>query len=91
MTSPPGAAGPNGQPGRAELIAAWRDASARLYAAGTAAYDIASEVLTTGPRPGHAERVYDAAVDLRDLARTLSLIERMPRDNREVPDPEEHP
>ena len=73
----------NGQAGRAELVAQWRDAS-RRYAAGTAAYDAANDILSAGPRPGMAEAVYDVAADLRtlagDLARDLALTERQ-RDN----------
>lgn len=76
--------GSNGQASDRDLVAQWRDASARLYAAGTAAYDAANDILTTGPRPGMAEAVYDAASDLMtlagDLARVLALTERQ-RDN----------
>jgi hypothetical protein len=70
----------NGQAARADLVAQWRAASARLYAAGTAAYDAANDILSAGVRPGMAQAVYDAAADLRDLARELALIERQ-RDN----------
>jgi hypothetical protein len=68
--------GSNGQAPRDDLVAQWRDASARLRAAGTAAYDAADAILTTGPRPGTAQAVYDVADDLRRLSRTLALIER---------------
>jgi hypothetical protein len=70
----------NGQAEHAALVAQWRDASRRLYAAGTAAFDAAADILSAGVRPGMAQRVYDAAADLRDLARELALIERQ-RDN----------
>ena len=80
---------PNGQPGRAELVARWRSASAQLYAAGTACFDAANDILSTGVRPGMAQLVYDHATTLRDLSRELSFIERIPRDNRTA-DEKEH-
>jgi len=74
----------NGQAAHVDLVAQWRDASARLYAAGTAAYDAANDILSAGPRPGMAEAVYDVAADLMTLAgglaRVLALTERQ-RDN----------
>ncbi len=70
----------NGQADPGDVIAQCRDASRRLYAAATLAHDAADAILTTGPRPGMAQQVYDAACDLRDLARELALIERQ-RDN----------
>ena len=73
----------NGQAGHAELVRSWRDASARLRRAGTAAYDVADAVLTTGARPGHAEAIYAVADDLRQLSRELAILERQQRDNRE--------
>jgi hypothetical protein len=79
--------GSNGQASDRDLVAQWRDASRRLYAAGTAAYDAANDILSAGPRPGMAEAVYDAASDLMtlagDLARILALTERQ-RDNESI-------
>jgi len=74
--------GPNGQAGHRVLVEQWRDASRRLRVAATVANDIAEEVLSTGPRPGHAQAVYDVADDLRRLSTELALIERQ-QENRE--------
>ena len=77
----------NGQASDRDLIAQWRDASRRLYAAATLAHDAANDILTAGPRPGMAEAVYDVAADLMtlagDLARVLALTERQ-RDNESI-------
>jgi hypothetical protein len=79
--------GPNGQASDRDLAVQWRAVSARLRAAGTSCYDAADAVLTTGPRPGLAESVYDAGSDLMalagDLARVLALTERQ-RDNESI-------
>lgn len=73
--------GPNGQAAHAALVAQWRDATRRLRAAATAANDAADAVLSTGPRPGMAQAVYDCAADLRDLSHSgtrFRLCARMP-------------
>ncbi len=73
--------GPNGQAADRDLAVQTRDASRRLRALGTLCYDLADELLSTGPRPGSAQRLYDLACDARDLSGTLVMLEHR-RDNQ---------
>jgi hypothetical protein len=59
-----------------EQVRRRRAASARLRYIGTDCYDIADDLLGTGPRPGQAEQLEQAAADLAAVARELSKLER---------------
>lgn len=67
---------PNGQPSDRDLIAQRRDTSRRMREAGTLLYDTADRISATGPWPGLAQLIYDASLDLENLARSVALLER---------------
>jgi hypothetical protein len=75
--------GPNGQPSYEQMILQRRDTSRRMREASTLLLDTADRLSTTGPYPGLAQQIYDAALDLENLARTVALLERQAdtRDN----------
>lgn len=73
MTGDPDA---NGQLGDRALILQRRDTSRRMREAGTLLYDTADRISTTGAWPGLAQMIYDAALDLENLARSVALLER---------------
>ncbi|MGO8959999.1 MAG: hypothetical protein ACLQFR_21915 [Streptosporangiaceae bacterium] len=75
--------GPNGQAADRDIALACRAASRQLYAAATAAHDLADSLLHHGPWPTMAAEINDLAVDLRDLARQVAILTRQrERDNQ---------